>query len=89
MPVVYESDTSGSSKLTGLLRCNEVPWISMHVLITGAKNLMKGYQGIVKDVLPGQMMQSMPWIAVQFIHLNPSASFKTVIVNLNEVVDAK
>ena len=49
----------------------------------------KSNEGIVKDVLPGQTMQSMPRIAVQFIHLNPSAPFKTVIVNLNEVVDAK
>ena len=61
----------------------------MHVLITGAKNPIKSYQGIVKDVLPGQTMQSMPWIAVQFIHLNPSAPFKTAIANLNKVVDAK
>ena len=88
-PVVYGSDTSGSSKLTGLLQRDKVPWIGMHVLITGAKNPMKGYQGIVKDVLPGQMTQSMPQIAIQLTHLNPSAPFKTVIVNLNEVVDAK
>ena len=88
-PVVYGPDTSSSSKLTGLLRCDEVLWIGTHVLITGAKNPMKGYQGIVKDVLPGQTTQSVPRIAVQFTHLNPSAPFKTVIVNLNEVVDAK
>ena len=42
-PVVYGSDTSDSSKLTGLLQHDKVLWIGTHVLITGAKNLMKGY----------------------------------------------
>jgi hypothetical protein len=50
---------------------------------------MKGYRGIVKDVLCGQTTKSGLRIAVQITHLDPVAPFKTVIVDFDEVVDAK
>jgi hypothetical protein len=86
---VYGRNIPRSNKWAGLMEHNDVHWIGTNVLITGKGNPMKGYQGIIKDVLCGQTTKSRLRIAVQFTHLNPAAPFKTVLVDFDEVVDAK
>jgi hypothetical protein len=63
-----------------------VPWIGTYVIITKLGNTRKGYVGIVKDVLRGQDTASGLKIAIQLQHLDPSAPFKTTILDHDDVV---
>ena len=86
---VYGRNIPSSSKWAGLMEHDNVGWIGTSVLVTGTGNPMRGYRGIVKDVLCGQTTKSGLRIAVQFTHMDPAAPFKTVIVDFDEIVDAK
>jgi hypothetical protein len=66
-----------------------VPWIGTHVIITKFGSPLKGYVGIIKDVLHGQDTASGLKMAIQLVHLDPSAPFKTTVVNYNDVVEQK
>ena len=50
---------------------------------------LKGYVGIVKDVLCGQDTASGLKIAIQLVHLDPSSPFKTTVIDYNDVVEQK
>jgi hypothetical protein len=45
----------------------------VHVIITKLGSPIKGYMGVVKDVLCGQDMASGLMIDIQLTHLNPSS----------------
>src|SRR6202021_470935 len=44
-------------------------------------NPLKGYVGVIKDVLRGQDTVSGLKVVVQLVHLNPSSPFKTTVVD--------
>ena len=48
----------------------------------------KGYKAVVKNILPGQATSSQPRLEIQFLHLDPSNPFKTVIVDYDDVVES-
>ena len=66
-----------------------MPWINTCVIITKLGSPHKGYVGIVKDVLRRQDTASGLKIAIQLAHLDPSAPFKTVIFDYDDVVEKK
>ena len=87
MTIIPFYHTSSSSKADdSLSKADSVPWIGTYVIITKLGNPRKGYVGVVKDVLPGQDTASGLRIAIQLQHLDPSAPFKTTIVDHDDVV---
>jgi hypothetical protein len=80
---------SSSKADDSLLKVDSVPWIGTYVIIMKFGNPLKGYVGIVKDVLHGQDTASGLQMAIQLVHLDPSTPFKTTVVNYNDVVKQK
>jgi len=66
-----------------------VPWISTEVIITKLGSPLKGYVGIVKDVLRGQDTATGLKIVVQLTHLDPSSPFRTTVVDYDDVVEKR
>jgi hypothetical protein len=82
--------TPSSSKADdSLSKADSVPWIGTYVIITKFGNPLKGYVGIVKDVLRGQDTASGLKMAIQLVHLDPSTPFKTTVVDYDDVVEQK
>jgi hypothetical protein len=80
--------TSTSSKADDhLSKADCVPWIGTHVVITKYGNPLKGYVGVVKDVLRGQDTASGLKIAIQLTRLDPSSPFRTTVVDYDDVVE--
>ena len=50
---------------------------------------MKGYRGVVKNVLCKQSTKSGLHIAAQLAHLDPSCPYKEVILDYDDIVEAK
>jgi hypothetical protein len=72
-----------------LSKADSVPWIGTHVIITKLGNPLKGYVGVIKDVLRGQDTVSCLKVVIQLVHLNPSSPFKTTVVDYDDVVEQK
>ena len=72
-----------------LSKADSVPWIGTHVVITKLGSPLKGYVGVVKDVLRGQDTVSCLKVVIQLVHLNPSSPFKTAVVDYDDVVEQK
>jgi len=66
-----------------------VPWIGTGVIITKGGNALKGYMGVVKDVLCGQNTASGLKILLQLTCLDPSSPYKTLLVDYDDVVEQK
>jgi hypothetical protein len=66
-----------------------VPWIGTHVFVTKIGNPLKGYVGVVKDVLCGQDTASGLRVVVQLAHYAPSSPFKKTILDYEDVVEQK
>ena len=66
-----------------------MPWIGANVLITKLGSPFKGYVGVVKDVLRGQVTASGLKIVIQLTHLDPSSPFKRTIVDYDDVVERR
>ena len=64
-----------------------MPWIGTRVIITKLGSALKGYAGVVKDVLRGQDTASGLKIAIQLTHLDPSSPFQTTVVDYDDVVE--
>jgi len=64
-----------------------VPWIGTHVIITKLQNALKGYVGIVKDVLRGQDTASGLKVTIQLTRLDPSSPFRTIVVDYDDIVE--
>ena len=72
-----------------LSKADSVQWIGTHVIINKLGNPLKGYVGVVKDVLRGQKTVSCLKVVIQLVHLNPSSPFKTAVVDYDDVVEQK
>ena len=66
-----------------------MPWISTHVIITKLGSPLKGYVGVVKDVLRGQDTASGLKIVIQLTNFDPSAPYKTLIFDYDDVVEQR
>jgi hypothetical protein len=87
VPYLHSSSTSKADD--SLFKPDKVPWIGTGVIITKLGHPYKGYAGVVKDVLHGQNTASGLKIAIQLTHLDPSAPFKTMIVDYHDVVEQR
>ena len=58
------------------------------VIISKVKHPLKGYQGIVKNVLCRQETASGLQVAVQLSHLDPACPFKREILDYDDIVEA-
>ena len=65
-----------------------VPWIRTTVIVSKVKHPLKGYQGIIKNVLCKQETSSGLQVAIQLAHLDPAAPFKTEVLNYDDIVEA-
>jgi hypothetical protein len=70
-----------------LSKADSVPWVGTAVIITKQGSPLKGYVGVVKDVLRGQDTASGLKIAIQLAHLDPSAPFRTTVIDYDDVVE--
>jgi hypothetical protein len=80
---------SSSKADDSLSKADSVPWIGTYVIIMKFGNHLKGYVGIVKDVLCAQDTASGLKMAIQLVHLDSSTSFKTIVVDYDDVVEQK
>jgi hypothetical protein len=72
-----------------LSKADSVPWIGTHVIITKPKNPLKGYTGVVKDVLRGQDTASGLKIVLQLAHFEPSSPFRKIVIDYDGVVEQR
>ena len=86
VPFLHSSISKANDSLS---KADSVPWIGTKVIITKHGSPLKGYVAIVKDVLYGQDTLSNLKIFLQLLHLDPSAPFKTAIVDYDDVVEQK
>jgi hypothetical protein len=72
-----------------LSKADSVPWIGTNVIITKLGSPLKGYVGVVKDVLCGQDTDSGLKITIQLAHINPSAPFLKIVVDYDDIVEQR
>lgn len=66
----------------------QVPWINVEIVITHG-HPMKGFPGVVKDVLCNQPTPSGLQVVVQITSFNPNAPFRNLTVDYDCVVEAR
>lgn len=67
-----------------------MPWIGTYVIITKLGCPIKGYVGVVKDVLCGQDTASGLKIDIQLeARYDPSSAFRRMIVDYDDVVEER
>ena len=59
----------------------------MNVIIMKQGSAFKGYVAVVKDVLCGQDTASGLKIIIQLVHHDPSAPYRTTVVDYYDVVE--
>ena len=64
-----------------------MPWIGTNVIITKLRSPLKGYVGVVKDVICGQDTAISLKVTIQLAHLNPLAPFWTIVVEYDDIVE--
>jgi hypothetical protein len=72
-----------------LFKADSVPWIGTRVIITKLGSPLKGYVGVVKDVLRGQDTSSGLKIALQLDHFDSSSPFKKLVIDYDDVVEQR
>jgi ribosomal protein L24 len=87
VPFLHTSSTCKADD--SLSKRDSVPWIGTYVIITKIGSPLKGYVGIVKDVIRGQDTASGLKIAVQMTHLEPSSPFRTAIVDHDDLIEQR
>ena len=85
VPIVLALHPKHASAIS---RSERVPWINMEIIIIQGHS-MKGYQGIVKDVLCNQSTPSGLQVVVQITSLDPTSPFKHITVDYDYVVEAR
>jgi hypothetical protein len=78
-----------SSGLVKQLLNDLIPWIGTSILVVKPGHAMKGYRGIVKTVLRKQRSASGLRVVAQLTHLNSSCPFQSMVLDYDEVVEAK
>ena len=66
-----------------------IPWINTSILVVKPGHAMKGYQGVIQTVLCNQNNASGLRVVAQLTHLNPSCLYKMVVLDYDEIVEAK
>jgi len=66
-----------------------VPWVNAHVVVTKAKHPRKGTHGIVTNVLRGQGTSVEPRIQIRPLAYNPLTPFSLIVVDYDDVVEAR
>jgi len=87
VPFLHASSTLKADP--SLSKADSVPWIGTHVINTKIGSPLKGYVGVVKDVLRGQDTASGLKIFIQLVHLDPSSPFRRIVVDYDDVVEQK
>jgi hypothetical protein len=85
VPFLHISSTLKADN--SLFKADCVPWIGTHVIITKLGSPLKGYTGVVKDVLRGQDTASGLKIVLQLERLDPSSPYKKIVVDYDDVVE--
>ena len=85
VPFFHTSSTLKADDL--LYKADSVPWIGMNVIITKQGSAFKGYVAVVKDVLCGQDTASGLKIIIQLAHHDPSAPYRTTVVDYDDIVE--
>jgi hypothetical protein len=80
--------SSDAADLSHSMLSDWVSWIGTTILIPKVKHLLKGYQGLIKNILCGQETLSGLQVEVQLSHLDPTAPFKTMVFDYDDVVEA-
>ena len=70
-------------------RNDPIPWISTTILVSKVGHPMKGYQGIIKSVLCKQPTESGLHVVAHLTHLDPSSSYKTMVLDYDNVIKAQ
>ena len=86
IPFLHSSILKANDSLS---KADSIPWIGTKVIIMKHGSPLKGYVAIVKDVLHGQDTLSGLKTFVQLLYLDPSAPFKTAIVDYDDIVKQK
>jgi hypothetical protein len=68
---------------------DRIPWIRTEIIIIAERNALKGYRGIVLDVLCNQKTPSGLQVQIQLTSLDPNSPFKTFIFDYDNVVEAR
>ena len=84
MPFLHTSSTYKAD--VPLFKADNVPWIGIDVIITKLRSPLKGYGGIVKDVLCGQDTASGLKIIIQLASLDVVSPFKLKVVDYDDVI---
>lgn len=66
-----------------------IPWIGAEVVIVQPKHALKGYQGVVKDVMCNQATPSGLRVQIQLTALCSAAPFERLTLDYEAVVEAK
>ena len=69
-----------------MFKADNVPWIGIDVIITKLRSPLKGYGGVVKDVLCGQDTASGLAIIIQLASLDIASPFKLKVVDYDDVI---
>jgi len=72
-----------------LLKADKVPWLGTTVIVTKHGHQLKGYQGTVKSVLPGQATASSLKIEIRLDHYGPSNPFEQVFFDHDDLVEKR
>ena len=87
-PPVQHVPEHDSNEPAIFMQSNRVPWIRTMVIISKVSHPLKGYRGMVKNVLFEQETSSGLRVAVQLTHLDPSSPFKTEVFDYDDIVEA-
>jgi len=68
-------------------KVNQNPWLNVHVTVVKS-GPHKGYEAVVKNIIPGQASFNKLRLEIQFLHFDPSSPFKTAIVDYDDVVES-
>jgi len=68
-------------------KVDQNPWLNVCVMVV-KPGPHKGYKAVIKNILPGQATFDKLRLEIQFLHLDPSSPFKTVIVDYDDVVES-
>jgi hypothetical protein len=70
-------------------RSNQVPWLGQAILVSKVNHPFKGRQAVVKGVLHGQNTLSGLRIVAQLSYWDPTAPYKTIVLDYDDVVEAE
>jgi hypothetical protein len=70
-------------------RSERVPWLNLEIIVTAPGHPMKGYPGVIKDVLCNQRTPSGLRVVVQITSLDATAPFRCINLDYDHVLEAR